>query len=116
MYLPKLFDLSEPAVDLVTHGGNDVKDGNEALLVDKRLSPDLGVDFVARLQVLADGVLALCNPRQLLAPVNVDTGLRLTQHRPTVQNVKGVLAGLVVTYHLTLSNLFPMACFLQFLL
>jgi hypothetical protein len=82
-YLPELFDLCKSSINLVAHRRDDIVDGNPALFIDQSLTPDLGVDLVGSLQVLANGVLILRDSSQLLATVDVDAGLRLAEHSAT---------------------------------
>lgn len=81
--LPELFDLREASIYLVAHGGHHVIDWNHAFLIDQGLAPDLRVHFVPRLQMLADIVLFLSDGSELFAAMNVDSGLRLSQHGAT---------------------------------
>ena len=75
----KLGYLGKSAVDLVAHRGDNVVDWYLILFVDESLGPDLCIDLVASLQVLADVVFLLCDGRQLLAPVDVHPCLRLAK-------------------------------------
>jgi len=43
----ELLDLCESSVDLITHGGNDIVDGDHAFFIDERLGPNLRIHFVA---------------------------------------------------------------------
>jgi len=59
IYLPELFYLCKSSIDLVAHGGDNIVDGYPALFVNESLTPDLGVDLITGLQVLANCVLIL---------------------------------------------------------
>ena len=116
IYLPEFFYLRESSIDLVAHRGDDIVDGDPALFIDESLTPDLGVNFVARLQVLADGVLILSNSAQLLAAVDVDAGLRLAKVSATKQRHHRGKHKKFITYVFTLLKLFPIDLMCEFLL
>lgn len=79
--LPKFLDLCESPVDLITHGADDIVDGDHVFFVDEGLAPNLRVDFVSALEVLADVVFGLGDLGELLAAQNVEAGLSLAQKR-----------------------------------
>jgi len=68
----ELGDLSEPAIDLITHGRNNIVNRYPILLIDEGLDPNLGVDLLASLEVLADVILLLGDRAELLRAVDVD--------------------------------------------
>ena len=82
--LPELCDLCESSIDLIAHRWDHIVNWNHAFLIDKSFSPDLRIDFIASLQMLANVVLLLCNRSQFLTPVDVNATLRLSQHRTTI--------------------------------
>jgi len=71
----EFLNLGESAVDLVAHGRNHVVNGDHVLLVEQGLSPDLGVDFVALLEVGRDVISSFRNLAQLLRSVDVQSCL-----------------------------------------
>lgn len=79
--LPEFLDLRESPVDLVAHGADDIEDGDHVFFVDEGFAPDLRVDLVAALEVLADVVFSLGDLGEPLAPQNVEAGLSLAQQR-----------------------------------
>lgn len=57
--LPELRNLRQPSIHLIAHGRHNIIDGYHTLLIDESFAPDLGVDLVARLKMLADVILLL---------------------------------------------------------
>ena len=75
----KLLQVFEPATNLVAHGASDVVARYLVLLVDERLRPNLCVDFVLRVEVIANVILHFLNLVELLLPVDVHSCNGLAQ-------------------------------------
>ena len=88
--LPELCNLGQPAIDLIAHRGDHIVDGDQVLLIDESLAPNLRVHLVAGLEVLADVILLLRDARQLLATVDIHARLRLTQHGTALNFVETI--------------------------
>lgn len=67
----KLGHVLEATTNLVTHGARNIVARDLVLVVDQCLGPDLGVDLVLGVQVVADVVLLLRNLVKLLLPMDV---------------------------------------------
>lgn len=62
----------------------DVVTWNLPFIVDECLAPDLGVDLVVGVQMLADVILQLGNRIELLLSVNIHSGGSLTKQGCTL--------------------------------
>ena len=80
----KLGHVVKSTTNLITHGARDVVAGDLVLVVDQRLGPDLGIDFILSVQVVTDIILLLCNLVKSLLPMNIHSRDGLSQVGPTL--------------------------------
>ena len=80
----KLAEVVQSTLNLVAHGASDVVAWNLVLIVNQRLAPNLGVNFVLCIQVIANVILLLRNFIQLLLSVDVHSRDGLSQVSTTL--------------------------------
>lgn len=66
----EFLQVIKPASDLVAHGVRDVIARDLAFIVDQSFAPDLGVNFILRVKMVANIVFQFGNMVQLLLPMD----------------------------------------------
>lgn len=86
---PELGHVFEPATDLIAHGACNIVARYLVLIVNKRLSPNLSINFILSIEVVADVVFLLGNLVELLLSVDVHTSDGLTELGSALVLVEG---------------------------
>lgn len=80
----KLGHVFKTASNLITHGARNIIAWDLVLIVDQRLGPDLRIDFILSVQMVADIILLLCNLVKPLLSMNIHSCDSLSQAGTTL--------------------------------